>query len=70
MHAEIRRGDLEGATRARAGLLEDQRDALALVHAVRDAGFFLRLELGREVEQLRDLRGGEVEQLQKVSSPE
>ena len=41
VHAEIRRRNLEGTARAGTRLFKDQRDAFALKHPVRNAGFFL-----------------------------
>ena len=55
-HAEIVARHLEGAAGAGAGLLEDQGDVLPLAEPVRDAGLFLRLEIGCEIQKPGDLR--------------
>ena len=67
-HAEVVGADLEGATRARGGLLEEKGDVLALEVTVRDAGALHVLEVDGEVEQVVDLLGGEVEELQEVTT--
>ena len=68
VHAEIRRGDLERAARARARLLEYQRDVLSAMYIVRNARFFLFLEFRRQIEQIKYLLRRKIEQLQKASS--
>lgn len=65
-HAQIVRRDLEAAARARARLFKDERDVFALAQAVRDAGLFFGLELGCDLQQVVDLLGAVVEQLEKI----
>ncbi|MPN08613.1 hypothetical protein SDC9_155897 [bioreactor metagenome] len=66
VHAEVKGGNLEGASRPRAGLFKDQRNVLAVQRVVRDARFLLRLQLRREIEKSLDLLRRKVEQLEKA----
>ena len=66
LHAEVMGSDFEAAAGAGGGLLEDQRDVLAAQGVVADARFLLGLQVGCKVQQLLDLGGGVVEQLQKA----
>lgn len=63
IHAEIMRCDLEAASCARAGLLEDESDVFALAELMRHAGFLLRFQLCGKIEKFRDFLGREIEQL-------
>ena len=67
-HAEVHGPDLERAAGARGGLLEEKDDVLALEVAVRLPGALLRLEVGGEVNEILDLLGGEVEELEEVAA--
>ena len=67
-HAEVHGADLEGAAGARRGLLEEQDDVLSLEVAVRLARALLCLEVGREIDEVLDLLGGEVEELEEVAA--
>ena len=68
MHTQIGRRHLKGATGAGAGLLKQQGNALALVVAVGDPRLLLGLVFGRQIEQIADLLGGEIQQFQKMST--
>ena len=65
-HAQIRRGDLEGAAGAGGGLFKDQSDVFAHQELVGDAALFLRLEHVGHVEKMFDLRRGKIQQLEKM----
>ena len=61
-HAQIVSGDLKAAAGAGGGLFKDQGDVLARqLVVVADAGLFLGLEVGGEVQQLLDLGRGVVQ---------
>ncbi len=66
VYPEIRRRHFKAAAGAGAGLLEDQRDILAPVQLVGDAGLFLRLQLRRQRQQPADLLRREIQQLEKA----
>ena len=67
-HAQIVRGDLKRAARARAGLFENERGLLSLAQAMGDAGLFLCLEICGQRQKVRDLLRGEIKQLEKALS--
>ena len=67
-HAQIVRGDLKRAARARAGLFENERGLLPLAQAMGDAGLFLCLEICGQRQKVRDLLRGEIKQLEKALS--
>ena len=66
-HAQVVGGDLEAATGAGGGLLEDKGNVLAAQSIVADAGLFLCLQVGGEVQQTFDLFGSVIEKLQKAA---
>jgi hypothetical protein len=66
MHAQISGGHLKGATGTGRGLFKDEGDALALAETVGDARLLLGLQIGGQVEQIRDLFGSEIKKLQKM----
>src|SRR4029453_7377901 len=63
-------GDLEGGTRARGGLLEDQGDVLARQVRPLVAAVLGRLELARQPHEEPQLIGGEVQLLEEAAVPE
>ena len=65
-HAKVVRGDLERAAGAGGGFLKDQRHILAAQRVVRNARPFLGLQLGCQIQQITDFRGGKVQQRQKI----
>ena len=65
-HTKVVRGDLERAAGAGGGFLKDQRHILAAQRVVRNARPFLGLQLGCQIQQLTDFRGGKVQQRQKI----
>jgi len=67
MRALVERGDLEGAARARGGLLEDEREVLAPEPRLLVAAILGRLELRRELEQEHKFLFGEIEFLQEIA---
>ena len=67
-HAQIHGAYLKGATGARGGLLEEQDDVFALQVAVRGARALEVLKVAGECQQVLDLLGREVEQLQKAAA--
>ena len=67
-HAQIVSRHLKGAAGAGGVLFKQQCDVLPLMDAVGDARFFLRLQLCRQIQQVGDLRRGEVQQRQKASA--
>ena len=67
-HAQIVRGDLKRAARARAGLFENERGLLPFAQAMGDAGLFLCLEIGGQRQKGRDLLRSEIKQLEKALS--
>ena len=69
-HAQIHAADLEGAAGTSGGLLEKQNDVLALEIAVRNASALHVLEVLGELEQVLDLLGGEVEELEEATAGE
>jgi len=66
-HPQVVRGDLEGAARARGGLLEDEDDVLPGEARVARAGFLLPFQVARQIEEPANLLRGEVGQLQQAS---
>ena len=68
VHPQVVGGHLKGAAGAGGGFFEDQGDVLATKIIVADALFFLRLQLGGQVQQGLNLVRGEVQQFQKVSA--
>ena len=67
MSAFVDRRDGEGAARARRGLLEDERDVLALKQVALYAGALFILEVGGKVEEIFNLRRRMVLQRDKVA---
>ena len=67
-HAQVMPGDLKRAAGAGRGLLEQQHDVLALEVAVRRARELHALELVAEADEVADLFGGEIEQLQEAAT--
>ena len=68
LHAQIVSGDLKAAAGAGGGLFKDQGDVLAgQLLIVADAGLFLGLQVGGQIEQLLDLGRGVVQKLQKTA---
>ncbi len=65
-HAQIVARHLEGTAGAGAGLFKDQGDVLALAQGMGDTGLFLGLQVSRQLQQIADLLGGEVQQLQEI----
>ena len=65
-HAQIVPRHLKGAAGTGAGLFKDQGDVLALIQGVGNTGLFLGLQLRRQLQQIGDLLGGEVQQLEKI----
>ena len=53
-------------TGAGGGFLKDQRHILAAQRVVRNARLFLGLQLGCQIQQITDFRGGKVQQRQKI----
>jgi hypothetical protein len=70
MRALVVAGDLEGATGAGRGLLEDQADLLALQRLLLVAAVLGALEVAREVEQVKHLALAEVGELQVATTLE
>jgi hypothetical protein len=66
--ALVVRGDLEGAARARGGLLEDEGDVLADEPLALVTAVLRRLQLAREPQQKLDVARGEVEQVGEVAA--
>ena len=67
-HAQIASADFESAAGSGGGLLEQQNDLLVAQPLVLNAVVLHSLELGRQVEQIVDLVGGEIQQGQEASS--
>ena len=65
-HAQVMARHLEGAAGTGAGLFKDQGDVLALAQGVGDTGLLLGLQVSRQLQQVADLLGGEVQQLQEI----
>ena len=70
VHAEVRGTDLKGAARTRGGLLKDEGDVFPLKVAVGLASMLLCLEIGGEVDEIANLLGGEVKELQEIATRE
>ena len=70
VRALVVRGHLERAARARRGLLEDQADLLLAEVLLLSPVLLGRLEVGRQVEQVAELVGREVELLEEVAALE
>ena len=68
--ALVVRGDLEGHARARRGLLEDHRDVLAAHSRLLVAAVLGALQVTRQVEEVANLPGAEVEELGEVPIPQ
>ena len=68
--AQIHAGHLKGAAGTGRGLLEQQNDVLAGQVAMGLTGHLLALEFTAEVQQIADLLGGVVQQLQEIASSE
>jgi hypothetical protein len=62
--------DLEGAARARGGLLEDERDRTAPETLLLGARLLGHLQLGGQFDQVAELLGREVQFLEEVAARE
>ena len=67
-HAQVVGGHLKAAPGAGGGLFKNEGDVFAPQPVVADAGLFLGLEGGCQVDERADLGGGIVEQLQKAAA--
>ena len=65
-HAQILGGHLKGAEGAGGGLFKNQGNVLPLQVAVGDARLLLGLQVRGGVQELVDLSGGEVQELQEM----
>ena len=65
-HTQVLGGHLKGAAGAGGGLFKDEGHVLALQVPVGDARLFLGLQVGGGVQEPLDLRGGEVQELEKM----
>ena len=67
MRALVVGGDLEGATGARRGLLEDEGNVLVRQPLDLAAGLLGLLEISRQLEQRAPLLSGEIKLLEEVA---
>ena len=65
-HAQIVAGHFKGASGARARLLKDQSDIFPPERVHRLAGFFLRFQLGSQIDEIGDLFRCKIFDFQKV----